>query len=69
MLRVGLDTSPLVLSKAGTARYLTSLLEGLDREASIDLSRLSWGADGRGTKVARDMFWYPTGIGRAAPTG
>jgi glycosyltransferase involved in cell wall biosynthesis len=66
MLRVGLDTSPLVLSKAGTARYLTSLLEGLEHEASIDLSRLSWGADGRGAKVARDMFWYPTGIGRAA---
>ena len=29
MLRVGIDTSPLVLSQAGTARYLTKLLEGL----------------------------------------
>jgi glycosyltransferase involved in cell wall biosynthesis len=66
MLRVGLDTSPLVLSKAGTARYLTSLLEGLGREPSVEVSTLSWGSDGRGTKVARDMFWYPNGIGRAA---
>ena len=32
MLRVGLDTSPLALTKAGTARYLTNLLEGLDEE-------------------------------------
>jgi len=66
MVRVGLDTSPLVLTKAGTARYLTSLIEGLEREPSVEVSRLSWGADGRGTKVARDMFWYPRGLGRAA---
>ena len=66
MVRVGLDTSPLVLTKAGTARYLTSLIEGLEQEPSVEVSRLSWGADGRGTKVARDMFWYPRGLGRAA---
>ena len=66
MVRVGLDTSPLVLTKAGTARYLTSLLEGFEQEPSVEVSRLSWGADGRGTKVARDMFWYPRGLGRAA---
>ena len=28
VLRVGLDVSPLALTKAGTARYLTNLLEG-----------------------------------------
>jgi glycosyltransferase involved in cell wall biosynthesis len=66
MLRVGLDTSPLVLSKAGTARYLTKLLEGLEDEASVEVSRLSWGEEGRATKVARDMFWYPSRLGRAA---
>ena len=66
MLRVGLDTSPLVLTKAGTARYLTSLLEGLDEAPEVEVSKLSWGDDGRATKVARDMLWYPSRLGRAA---
>ena len=66
MLRVGFDTSPLVLSKAGTARYLTHLLKGLEQEPTIELSRFSWGADGRVNKVARDMFWYPTQLPRDA---
>src|SRR6476659_9846195 len=66
MLRVGLDTSPLVLTKAGTARYLTSLLDGLDEAPEVEVSKLSWGDDGRATKVARDMLWYPSRLGRAA---
>jgi glycosyltransferase involved in cell wall biosynthesis len=66
MLRVGLDTSPLALTKAGTARYLTNLLDGLDQEPEVEVSRLSWGADGRATKVARDMLWYPRRLTRAA---
>jgi glycosyltransferase involved in cell wall biosynthesis len=66
MLRVGLDTSPLVLTKAGTARYLTSLLEGLDETPEVEVSKLSWGGDGRATKVGRDMLWYPSRLGRAA---
>jgi glycosyltransferase involved in cell wall biosynthesis len=66
MIRVGLDTSPLALSKAGTARYLTNLIEGLKEEPSIEVQRLEWGADGRAAKVVRDMFWYPTRLTRAA---
>jgi glycosyltransferase involved in cell wall biosynthesis len=66
MLRVGLDTSPLALTQAGTARYLTSLLGGLDREPSVEVSELSWGGDGRATKVTRDMLWYPVRLPRAA---
>ena len=66
MVRVGLDTTPLALSKAGTARYLTKLLEGLEEEPSIELTRLSWDAEGRAAKVARDTFWYPTRLPRAA---
>jgi glycosyltransferase involved in cell wall biosynthesis len=69
MIRVGLDTSPLALSKAGTARYLTHLIEGLEQEPEIEVSRLSWSADGRAAKVARDMFWYPTRLPRAARKG
>ena len=66
MLRVGLDTSPLALTKAGTARYLTNLLEGLEQEQSIEVSRLAWGGDGRATKVTRDLLWYPAKLSRAA---
>ncbi len=66
MLRVGLDTSPLVLTQAGTARYLTKLLEGLKQEPELEVSELTWGTDSRTTKVARDMFWYPSRLGRAA---
>jgi glycosyltransferase involved in cell wall biosynthesis len=66
MLRVGLDISPLALTKAGTARYLTKLLEGLEQDPDVEVNELSWGADGRPTRVARDMFWYPSRLGRAA---
>jgi glycosyltransferase involved in cell wall biosynthesis len=66
MLQVGLDTSPLALTKAGTARYLTKLLEGLDEEPELELRRYTWGGGGRVTKVARDLFWYPVGLPRAA---
>jgi glycosyltransferase involved in cell wall biosynthesis len=66
MLQVGLDTSPLALTKAGTARYLTKLLEGLEEEPDLELRRYTWGGAGRATKVARDLFWYPVGLPRAA---
>jgi glycosyltransferase involved in cell wall biosynthesis len=66
MLQVGLDTSPLALTKAGTARYLTKLLEGLEEEPDLELRRYEWGGAGRATKVARDLFWYSVGLPRAA---
>jgi|SRR5689334_301677 len=66
MLRVGLDTSPLALTRAGTARYLTKLLDGLEQAPSVEVSRLSWGGDGRATKVTRDLLWYPARLTRAA---
>ena len=66
MLRVGLDTSPLALTKAGTARYLTKLLEGLEEEPDLVLRRYAWGGPGRATKVTRDLFWYSVGLPRAA---
>ena len=66
MLRVGLDTSPLALSKAGTARYLTHLLDGLEEDESVDLRRLSWGGDGKAAKIVRDTLWYPMRLERAA---
>ena len=59
MLRLGLDVSPLALTKAGTARYITSLLAGLERESSLEIQRYSFGGSARLTRVARDTVWYP----------
>src|SRR5262245_5924772 len=69
MLQLGLDTSPLALTKAGTARYLAKLLEGLEEELDLELHRYTWGGAGRVTKVARDLFWYPVGLPRASRNG
>ncbi len=66
MLRVGLDVSPLALTKAGTARYLTNLLDGLEREPTLETRRYSYGGSGRLTRVARDVAWYPVALPRAA---
>src|SRR6266498_1222100 len=38
-LRVGIDVSPLALTRAGTARYVTSLLAALAAERSLELRR------------------------------
>lgn len=55
---MGLDVSPLALTKAGTARYITSLLAGLERESSLEIRRYSFGGSARLTRVARDTVWY-----------
>jgi glycosyltransferase involved in cell wall biosynthesis len=55
-MRVGLDTSPLVQTQAGTARYVRGLL------AQNDYERLSWGGPGRPATLVRDLWWYPHGL-------
>src|SRR6266540_3208597 len=57
-LRVGIDVSPLALTRAGTARYVTSLLAALAAERSLELRRYSFGGPGRATRVVRDTAWY-----------
>jgi glycosyltransferase involved in cell wall biosynthesis len=57
-LTVGIDTSALALTRAGTARYLTALLEELEREDGLDLRRYHFGARGRPARIARDLGWY-----------
>src|SRR5437667_9257251 len=61
MIRVGMDVSPLVQTRAGTARYLEHLLEHLP-----DIERLSFGGPGRVSTFLRDAWWYPAGLPRAA---
>jgi glycosyltransferase involved in cell wall biosynthesis len=66
MLRVGLDVSPLSLTKAGTARYLTSLLDGLEAEPEVEVSRYELTGPRRVKKLWRDAFWYRFSLARAA---
>jgi glycosyltransferase involved in cell wall biosynthesis len=66
MLRVGLDVSPLALTKAGTARYLTSLVERLDAEPEVEVRRYELAGSRRWKKLRRDAFWYRFSLPRAA---
>jgi glycosyltransferase involved in cell wall biosynthesis len=66
MLRVGLDVSPLALTKAGTARYLTSLLDGLEAEPDVEVLRYQLDGPGRVKKLVRDAWWYRSTLPRAA---
>jgi glycosyltransferase involved in cell wall biosynthesis len=59
-MRVALDTSPLVQTQAGTARYVRGLL------AHNEYERLSWGGSRRLATVVRDLWWYPHGLPREA---
>jgi glycosyltransferase involved in cell wall biosynthesis len=60
-MRVGLDVSPLVQTRAGTARYVEHLLAELP-----DLVPLRFGGPGRASTLLRDVWWYPVGLPRAA---
>jgi glycosyltransferase involved in cell wall biosynthesis len=59
-VRVGIDVSPLVQTRAGTARYLRGLL------ARNEYEQLSFGGAGRLATVTRDVLWYPLALPREA---
>jgi glycosyltransferase involved in cell wall biosynthesis len=65
VLQVGLDVSPLVLTRAGTARYVTSLLTALEQEP-VELRRYSFPGQSRARKIVRDTYWYLSALPRAA---
>ena len=56
-LRVGLDVSPLALTRAGAARYIESLLEALPPDA-VEVRRYSFGSSSRALVPVRDVGWY-----------
>jgi len=58
MTTVGFDVSPLVQTRAGTARYVAGLGAALERLPELDLRRLSFGGPGRTAALARDLVWY-----------
>lgn len=55
-MHVGIDVAPLARTRAGTARYLTGLLGGLQAVPDVTVRRLpaTWGATAAG-----DVAWYP----------
>ena len=63
-MRVGIDISPLALTRAGTARYLQELLPRLHRR--VELVELAFGGPGRVRAAVRDTAWYPLGLPRRA---
>ena len=65
-MRVGIDTSPLVQTRAGTARVVRGLLAALRDRPGVELELLSFGGPGRVSSLVRDVLWYPAGLGRTA---
>jgi len=52
---VGIDTTPLAQTRAGTARYLRGLLAHLD----VPVREVAYPATTRLRRIAADAFWYP----------
>ena len=65
-MRVSVDVSPLVQTRAGTARYLNGLLRELRRCSDVEVSERSFGGGDRRSTLARDGLWYPFLLGRAS---
>jgi glycosyltransferase involved in cell wall biosynthesis len=58
VLEVALDTTPLALTRAGTARYLRGLLGELERDPELRVARHSFRPRGRALTPVRDVGWY-----------
>jgi len=65
-VRVGVDISPLLQTRAGTARHVAGLLAALRGRPGLELVGLSAGGSGRLATVRRDALWYPFRLGRAS---
>jgi glycosyltransferase involved in cell wall biosynthesis len=65
-MRVGVDISPLVQTRAGTARHVRGLLTALRDRPGLDLELLTHGGPGRVSTVVRDAYWYPAAVRRRA---
>jgi glycosyltransferase involved in cell wall biosynthesis len=63
-MRVGVDVSPLIQTRAGTARHVRGLLGALRGRPDLELELLSFGGPGRLSSVVRDVGWYPVGLRR-----
>jgi glycosyltransferase involved in cell wall biosynthesis len=53
-MNVVIDTSPLRLTRAGTARYIRALLDRIDA-----IEPIAFGGAGRASVLVRELWWYP----------
>ena len=63
---VGIDTSPLAQTRAGTARHVLGLLGALAGRPGLELVGLASGGTGRLATVRRDALWYPFRLASAS---
>jgi len=63
-MRVAIDVSPLVQTRAGTARYLNGLMRELCRRDDVEVATRSFGGGHRLSTIVRDGVWYPFLLGR-----
>jgi glycosyltransferase involved in cell wall biosynthesis len=64
-MRAGVDVSPLIQTRAGTARHVRGLVSALRGRPGLELDLLSFGGPGRASSVLRDALWYPQALSRA----
>jgi glycosyltransferase involved in cell wall biosynthesis len=57
-VKIGLDVTPLALTKAGVARHIAGLLSGLETQPGLELRHYSFGGPGRALVPVRDAGWY-----------
>jgi glycosyltransferase involved in cell wall biosynthesis len=53
-VKVVMDTSPLRMTRAGTARYIRNLLDRIE-----GIEPFSFGGAGRASVLGRELWWYP----------
>jgi glycosyltransferase involved in cell wall biosynthesis len=63
VIRVAIDVSPLVQTRAGTARYLKGLMRELERRRDVTVTTRAFGRGDKISTLARDGFWYPFVLG------
>jgi glycosyltransferase involved in cell wall biosynthesis len=66
VIRAAVDVSPLVQTRAGTARHVRGLLGALAGRENLELERRSFGGAGRAASIARDTWWYYGRLPRSA---
>jgi len=62
VIRAGIDVAPLVLTRAGTARYVEGLAGALERRGDVEVARLTWGGPSKLIAPVRDVAWYPLAL-------
>lgn len=67
-MKAGVDVSPLVQTRAGTARHVRGLLGALRGREGVELELLSFGGPGRASSIVRDAVWYPFALRRDGRT-